>query len=68
MANQTVIWMLAITTCETLQSKSEPWCRSMHIQVPVEFLIVIGLFQRYFLLEKGILKYSKTQQDVSDQI
>lgn len=31
--------------------------------IAVFFFIVF--WQRYFLLEKGILKYSKTQQDVS---
>ena len=40
----------------------------MPVKLPVEVLIVIGLFQRYFLLEKGILKYAKTHQDVSNQI
>lgn len=33
--------------------------------IAVFFLLLFFFLQRYFLLEKGILKYSKTQQDVS---
>ena len=63
MCNQTVICKLVITTCEigpTLSLNASSLLNSS--------MIVVGLFQRYFLLEKGILKYSKTHQDVSDQI
>ena len=65
MCNQTVICKLVITTCEigptlSLNANTSSLLNSS--------MIVVGLFQRYFLLEKGILKYSKTHQDVSDQI
>lgn len=42
-------------------------CSTRRHLISTYHLTVIRPFQRYFLLEKGILKYSKTQQDVSDE-